>query len=67
MPACPVCRDEFEDDVRVCPTDGEVLVPVSQLPPPRVGDAQLGLFHPVVVLLVQRWLTAQQARYRTVE
>lgn len=67
MPACPVCRDQFEDDVRVCPTDDEVLVPVDQLPPERIGDAHLGLFHPSVVLLVQRWLTAQQSRFRTVE
>lgn len=67
MPACPVCRDEFTDEVRVCPTDGEPLVAVDQLPPPRIGDAQLGLFHPAVVLLVQRYLAAQQARFRTVE
>lgn len=67
MPACPVCRDEFEDDVRVCPTDDEVLVPVDQLPPPPVGDAPLGLFHPAVVLLVQRWLTANQTQFRAVE
>lgn len=67
MPACPVCRDEFEDDVRICPTHDEVLVPAGLLPPERIGDAQLGLFHPSVVLLVQRWLTSKQARYRAVE
>lgn len=67
MPACPVCRDEFEDDVRVCPTHDEVLVPAHRLPPERIGDAQLGLFHPSAVLLVQRWLTTQQARFRAVE
>lgn len=67
MPACPVCRDDFEDDVRVCPTHGEVLVARADLPPPPVRDAQLGLFHPTVVLLVQRWLTANQTRFRTVE
>lgn len=67
MPACPVCRDDFEDDVRVCPTHDEVLVPRSALPPPPVGEAQLGLFHPTVVLLVQRWLQANQTRFRTVE
>ena len=67
MPACPVCRDEFEDDVRVCPIDDEVLVPRDQLPPPPVRDAQLGLFHPAVVLLVQRWLGANQTPHRAVE
>lgn len=67
MPACPVCRDDFEDDVRVCPTHGEVLVARNQLPPRPVGDAQLGLFHPLLVLLVQRWLTANQTQFRTVE
>ncbi len=67
MPACPVCRDDFEDDVRVCPVDGEVLVPRAQLPPPPVGDAQLGLFHPTVVLLVQRWLRANTIPFRTIE
>lgn len=67
MPACPVCRDDFEDDVRICPVDDEVLVPRDQLPPPPVGDAQLGLFHPSVVLLVQRWLTANQTPCRPVE
>ena len=67
MPACPVCRDDFEDDVRVCPVDGEVLLPRDQLPPPPVGDAQLGLFHPTVVLLVQRWLGANQTGFRTIE
>ena len=67
MPACPVCRDDFEDDVRVCPVDDEVLLPRDQLPPPRVGDAQLGLFHPTVVLLVHRWLLARRTPFRTVE
>ena len=67
MPACPVCRDDFEDDVRVCPVDGEVLVPRGELPPPPVDEAQLGLFHPAVVLLVQRWLRANTVPFRTVE
>lgn len=67
MPACPVCRDDFEDDVRVCPVDDVALVARDQLPPPPVQQAQLGLFHPTMVLLVQRWLTANQTRFRTVE
>lgn len=67
MPACPVCRDEFEDDVVVCPTDGVALVDRDELPPEPVGDAQLGLFHPVVVPFVGRWLVANQTRHRVVE
>jgi hypothetical protein len=31
MPFCPVCRDEFEDWVKVCPDDGVPLV--AELPP----------------------------------
>lgn len=67
MPACPVCRDEFEDHVERCPTDDEVLVPVDQLPPAPVPQAQLGLFHPATVLLVQRFLAVKQVPVRTIE
>ena len=44
MPACPVCRDDFEDDIEVCPVDGVELVPRDELPPPAVQDAALGVF-----------------------
>lgn len=67
MPACPVCRDEFEADVTACPTHGEALVPVDELPPPPERDAPLGLFHPAAALVVQRFLTARTTGFRRVE
>jgi hypothetical protein len=67
MPACPVCRDEFTDGVSICPTDGEALVATEDLPPRPVGEAPLGLFHPSVVLVVQRFLGARDVQWRTVE
>jgi len=62
-----MCRDEFEDHVQRCPTDDEALVPVDQLPPPPIRQAQLGLFHPATVLLVQRFLSTKQVPVRTIE
>ena len=67
MPACPVCRDEFEGHVAVCPTDDVALVPLDELPPPAIGQAALGVFHPATVLLVQRFLHGQGIGFRTVE
>lgn len=67
MPACPVCRDDFEDDVTVCPTDDALLVPRDQLPPAPVEDAALGLFHPLAADAVQRFLTHRQLPYNRVE
>ena len=51
MRSCPVCRDEFEDDVDRCPTDDVDLVPADELPPAPVADASLGVFHPAVAVV----------------
>lgn len=52
MPACPVCRDDFEDDVERCPVDGVALVDRDLLPPAPMRDAPLGVFHPAVAAVV---------------
>jgi hypothetical protein len=67
MPACPVCRDEFEDHVTVCPTDDAVLVPRGQLPPPPVSEAALGLFDRRITGVVLGFLQHKKIPVRVIE
>lgn len=67
MPACPVCRDDFEDDVEVCPVDGVALVARDLLPAPVDPEASLGVFHPAVAVVVAELATRRGAPVRLVE
>lgn len=66
MPTCPVCRDEFEDDVDVCPTDGVPLVAPEELPPPPLEEASLGVFHPAVAVVVRAIAARREVPTRAV-
>jgi hypothetical protein len=67
MPACPVCRDDFEDDVEVCPVDAVPLVPRDQLPAPPAPEAPLGVFHPAVAEVVRAVADGRGVEVRVVE
>lgn len=66
MPACPVCRDDFEDDIEVCPTDRVALVPGDQLPAVAEDDASLGVFHPVAARTIIELATRRGVPVRVV-